>query len=208
MSPRRPPDPRTAAELVAALAGGHFNERALALAELVARGRESTAALLSAFPTAEPEVRARIAQGLAEIADPASADTLAAMLDDSDERVRARGAQGLARMHDPRAVDALLRTIDDYPDVLREPDTLATDGLVDLGPQVLPRVAPLLKAPDRMTRSRAFLVIRRLVPRLPGGDDWKPLWESLGRYDPGAPQPDRDAAADRWREWIANPGAR
>jgi HEAT repeat protein len=208
MSPRRPPDSRSAAELVAALAGDHFNERALALAEIVARGRESTPALLAAFPAAESEVRARIAQGLAEIADPAGADTLAAMLDDPDERVRARGAQGLGRMRDPRALDALLRTIDDYPDLLREPDTLATDGLVDLGPTVLPAVAPLLKSPNRMTRARAFLVIRRLADRLPGGEDWKPLWESLGRYDPDAPPPQRDAAADRWQAWIANPDSR
>ncbi len=148
------------------------------------------------------ESRAQIAQALAEIADPAAADTLAAVLADRDERVRARAAYGLARMLDPRALDALLRTIDDFPDILREPDTLATDGLVDLGPQVLPRVVPLLKAANRMTRARAFLVIRRLVPRLPGFTDWNALWASLGRYDPDAAQPERDAAADQWEAWI------
>jgi hypothetical protein len=172
MSPRSP-DGRSARELVAALSASHFNERALALAELVRRGRASTAALVDALPTAVGELRARIVQGLAEIADPSAAGVFAAMLDDADEQVRARAAQGLVRIGDPRALDALLQTIDDYPDILREPDTLSTDGLTDLGPAVLPRVVPLLKAPGLMTRSRAFLVLRRVFPRLAGGSDWQ-----------------------------------
>lgn len=201
MSPRRP-DARSLGELVEALSASDFNERALALAELVRRGHQSTQALLAAFQTPDIELRARIAQGLAEIADPMSADTLAAMLSDPDERLRARGAQGLTRIRDPRALDALLSTIDDYPDIMREPDTLSTDGLTDLGPAVLPRVVPLLKAPNPMTRERAFLVVRRLVPQLPNGGNWQPLWEGLGRYHPTAPQGQRDAAADQWAAWI------
>jgi len=206
MSPR-PPDTRSVAALIEALSASPFNERALALAELVRRGRESTRALLGAFAAAAPEPRALIAQALAQIADPAAADTLAAALDDPDPRIRARAAQGLGRMHDPRALDALLHTIDDFPDVLREPDTLATDGLTDLGAQVLPRVVPLLKAPNRMTRARAFLVVRRVVPQLPGFSEWKSLWEALGRYDPDGPQAQRDAAADLWEAWITQQGA-
>jgi hypothetical protein len=201
MSPR-PPDGRSARELVAALSASHFNERALALAELVRRGRASTAALVAALPTAGGELRARIAQGLAEIADPSTADAFAAMLDDADEQLRARGAQGLVRISDRRAVDALLQTIDDYPDILREPDTLSTDALTDLGPSVLPRVVPLLKAPGLMTRARAFLVLRRIFPRLDGGGDWQSLWVEFGRYLPAAEQPQRDAAADRWIAWV------
>ena len=46
MSPR-PPDGRSACELVAALSAEHFNERALALAELVRRGPPSTVALVA-----------------------------------------------------------------------------------------------------------------------------------------------------------------
>jgi len=201
MSPR-PPDGRSAGELVAALAADHFNERALALAELVRRGRASTAALLAALPPAGGELRARIVQGLAEIADPAAAEVFVELLGDADEEVRARAAQGLARIGDARAVDALLQTIDDYPDILREPDTLSTDGLTDLGPAVLPRVVPLLKARGLMTRSRAFLVLRRVFPRLAGGSDWQSLWVEFGRYLPAAEQPQRDAAADRWIDWV------
>ena len=201
MSPRSP-DGRSARELVAALSASHFNERALALAELVRRGRASTAALVDALPTAVGELRARIVQGLAEIADPSAAGVFAAMLDDADEQVRARAAQGLVRIGDPRALDALLQTIDDYPDILREPDTLSSDGLTDLGPAVLPRVVPLLKAPGLMTRSRAFLVLRRVFPRLAGGSDWQSLWVELGRYLPAAEQAQRDAAADRWIAWV------
>lgn len=201
MSPR-PPDSRGVRELVDGLSASHFNDRALALAELVRRGRDSTSALLEAFATARGELRARVAQGLAEIADPSTADVLAAMLDDPDGEVRARGAQGLVRIGDPRALDALLRTIDDYPDIMREPDTLSTDGLTDLGPAVLPSVVPLLKAPGLMTRARAFLILRRLVPGLAAQRDWQQLWIQLGRYLPDAPQPLRDAAADQWVDWV------
>ena len=202
MCPLRRPDPRSVRELVEGLEASHFNERALALAELVARGRASSAALVEALATARGELRARVAQALAEIADPASADVLAALLDEADEQLRARGAQGLVRIGDARALEALLRTIDDYPDILREPDTLSTDGLTDLGPAVLPRVVPLLKAPGLMTRARAFLVVRRLVPRLAAAYDWQQLWVELGRYLPDAPQPQRDAAADQWIAWV------
>ncbi len=201
MSPRRP-DNRTADELVAALSADQFNDRALALAELVRRGRESTPALVGAFTAARGELRARIAQGLAEISDPSTADLLAGMVDDPDEQVRARGAQGLVRLGDPRALDALLRTIDDYPDILREPDTLSTDGLTDLGPSVLPRVVPLLKAPGQMTRARAFLIVRRLVPRVIADRGWQELWVELGRYLPDAPEEQRDGAADQWIAWV------
>lgn len=203
MCPSRRPDPRSVRELVDGLSASHFNERALALAELVGRGRASTAALVEALATARGELRARVAQGLAEIADPDTADVLAALLDDADEQLRARAAQGLQRIGDARALDALLRTIDDYPDILREPDTLSTDGLTDLGPAVLPSVVPLLKAPGLMTRARAFLVVRRLVAQLAAGRDWQALWIELGRYLPDAPQPLRDAAADRWLQWVA-----
>lgn len=201
MCPQRP-DTRRIDALVAALSADHFNERALALAEVVRRGREATPSLVAAFATASGELRASLAQGLAEIGDQSTADVLAGMLDDPDERVRARGAQGLCRIGDPRALDALLRTIDDYPDILREPDTLSTDGLTDLGPSVLPSVVPLLKAPQQMTRARAFLVVRRLAPALAASRDWQELWIGLGRYLPDGPQPQRDTAADQWITWV------
>ncbi len=201
MSPPRP-DARAVEELIEALSSAPFNDRALALAELVRRGRESTPALVGAFATASGDLRAHLAQGLAEIADPSACEVLAEALDDTDERVRARGAQGLVRIGDPRALDALLRTIDDYPDILREPDTLSTDGLTDLGPAVLPRVVPLLKSPGQMTRTRAFLVVRRLAPLLAAGRDWQELWVELGRYLPDAPEVERNAAADRWIAWV------
>ncbi len=201
MSPQRP-DTRVAEELVRALSAEHFNDRALALAELVRRGRQSTTALTGAFEQAHGELRARLAQGLAEVADPSTAEVFVGMLDDTDEHVRARGAQGLARIGDARALDALLRTIDDYADVLRAPDTLSTDGLTDLGPLVLPSVVRLLKAPNEMTRARAFLLVRRLVPHMNVSCDWQELWVELGRYLPDAPEEQRDAAADQWIAWV------
>ncbi|HRD91147.1 MAG TPA: hypothetical protein PK752_23255 [Accumulibacter sp.] len=53
-----------------------------------------------------------------------------------------------------------------------------------------------------MTRARAFLLLRRIFPRLSGGSDWQSLWVEFGRYLPAAEQPQRDAAADRWIAWV------
>jgi HEAT repeat protein len=105
-------------------------------------------------------LRAQSAHALAEIADPASADALAAAVADSDPEVRARAANGLARLGDPRALAALAGTIDDFPDLLHHPYTLSVYGLIDYGRAALPVVTPLLDSGDPATRERALLVVR------------------------------------------------
>jgi HEAT repeat protein len=188
--------------LVRLLHSADFNARALALAELVRRGHAAVAALQGALDVADQEVRVEAMRGLAEIAHPSSADIFARFLDAPDERLRAFAARGLARIGDPRARDALVRTIDDYPDVLHHPFTAAVLELIALGPAGLPAVAPLLSAPGAITRERAFLVIRGIVEANPGLGSWETLAARLGVYDPNALPTEREAAAQRWREWI------
>jgi len=179
-------------------------QRAKALAALVAAGRTATPVLLRGLASADADVREKAAQGLAEIADPSTADALAAALADPAPRVRGRAAQGLAALGDARALDALVRTIDDFPDVLHAPHTVATYVLVARGPKALPAIAPLLDAPQPMTRQRAFLVLQTVVSAMPQAGDWRTLWQSLGAYDPNAADASaRAAAAAQWRQWIA-----
>ncbi|HEV2915035.1 MAG TPA: HEAT repeat domain-containing protein [Pyrinomonadaceae bacterium] len=189
-------------DLVEQLSSPDFNARALALAELVQHGRAATAALTKALESSDERLRAQAAQGLAEIADPASAETFAQLLNDTNGEIRARGAQGLTRINDSRAIDALVRTINDLENLLHYPYTLSTYGLIQLGPPALSAVAPLLKSDDPVTRERAFLVIRSIVSQLPEGKDWEQLQRSLGSYNPAGTTPEREQAADQWLNWI------
>lgn len=189
-------------ELVEQLSSPEFNTRALALAELVRQGKAATPVLVEAFNSPVDRLRAQVAQALAEIADPASADTLAQALDDDNKEVRARGAQGLARINDSRALDALVRTINDLPDVLHHPYTLSLYELIRLGRPALPAVAPLLKSADPITRERAFLAVGTIISSLAEGKDWQQLWQSLGSYDPNGPSPQRERAADQLIGWV------
>jgi HEAT repeat protein len=190
------------ADLVNALASPDFNARAKALAELIARGRESAPALRAALAHSGPDVRVQVAQALAEIADVESADAFATLLRESDGALRARGAQGLARIGDPRALDALVQTIDEFTDVLHSPYTLSLYGLIELGPRALAALVPLLEAPEPMTRMHALLALRSIAERMPGAGAGDALWRRLGSYDPQAPKAERDRAAALWLEWV------
>jgi HEAT repeat protein len=189
-------------ELIKQLSSLDFNARALALAELVRRGKAATSDLAEALKSPDAQLRTQAAQALAEIADPASAEVLAQALHDGDDQVRARAAQGLARLQDSRALDALILTINDFPDVLHHPYTLSTYALIQMGSPALLSLAPLLKSADPMTRQRSYVVIRSIVSQLPEGVDWERIWQSLGRYDPLGSDLERERAADQWLAWI------
>jgi HEAT repeat protein len=195
--------PQPPRELVAQLAASQPNDRALALAALVMQGAAATPALLEALPQAPAPVRAQIARGLAEIADPRTADAMAALLNDPDPLVRGRGAQGLARMNDPRALDALVRTIDDLPDVLHWPHTVAVYLLIERGTAVLPALALLLQAPEPVTRTRAFHVLRTVLQQQRGQAAWQALAARLGDMDPHGADPGDPQVAGRWQAWLA-----
>ncbi len=191
------------ADLVSRLGSSDVNEAMLATGELVGRGAAVVPALVEVLRDPSAPGRALAAEALAEIADPSCADALAAAVADPDEEVRAHAAVGLGRVADPRAAAALVRTIDDRQDLLHYPYTSSVYGLIALGVQALPAVAPLLDAGGILTRERAFLVVRSVVEATPSVGDWHELWERLGRYDPRAE--DRAAAAAQWRAWIASP---
>jgi HEAT repeat protein len=163
--------------MIEQLGSDDANERAKALAALVMQGRAATPALIEALRSDDERVRAQAAQGLSEIADPESADALAAAGD--DEAARGYAAVGLARIGDPRALDALVGTIDDLEDPLHFPYTAAVYALEALGQAAVPAVVPLLDAENPNTRQRAQLVLRSAVP---GSEDW-------------------DAA--RWAAWVS-----
>jgi HEAT repeat protein len=176
-----------------------FNERAKALAALVGQGRAAVPALLQALGDPDAGVRAQAARALAEIADPETADRLAAATEDADAAVRGHAARGLARLGDPRALDALVRTIDDLPDPLHHPFTGSAYALIELGAPALPAVAPLLDSDDPNTRLRAFMVVQSLVS---AAGNWSAVWDETGRYDPNAESSDASAL----KAWIHDHG--
>jgi len=191
-------------DLIARLNSDDGDTRALALGDLTARGTAATPALLPALQSPDARVRALAAEGLGTIVDPAAADSLAAAVHDSDDKVRARAATALAKIGDPRALDALIQTIEDFTDVLHGEYSLSTYTLMGFGPAALPAVAPLLKAPYVLTRTKAYWIIRKNVTRMLGDEAaWDTLWQSLGSYDPKGSAVERNRAAAQWTAWIA-----
>jgi hypothetical protein len=174
----------------------------LALAELIRLGKKATPVLLEALSHSNPRTRRLAAEGLAEIADPSTADALFQATHDSNPEVRARAATALHKLGDKRSLKALVATLDDYPDILHNPYTASMYPLMQGGKDVLPLVVPLLQSPDDLTRQRAFLIVKAVVTKLPQGQDWNQLWQSLGSYDPAAPQAERDKAAKQWEAWL------
>jgi hypothetical protein len=91
--------------------------------------------------------------------------------------------------------------------------------LADIGLPALPRVVPLLLSDDELLRSRAQSVLAITTSRMFGfveGRGWpnadaerrhRLLWESLGNLGPDDDLPTREAAAQKWRAWLAS-GAR
>lgn len=158
---------RSIDELVADLSSPDGVVRDQALGMLVSYGTRATAALLPLLDGNDGPLRARAARALGHIADPSTADRLAALVVDDDPYVRSHAANGLYRLHDPRALEALIKTIDDNPSLTMEHASQSTDALRAMGETALPRVADLLAAPSAETRARARLVILQVASRLP-----------------------------------------
>jgi HEAT repeat protein len=190
-------------ELIARLDHPDADTRALALGELVRQGSQAAPALAGALSNTSARVRELAAEGLGQIADPATAAALYAALNDSSACVRGQAAAGLMRMRDPRALEALIRTLNDCEDVLHANYTLSAYALEAYGSAALPALAPELKSGDPWRRRRAFTVVRTLATRILGQQgDWNTLHNSLGDYDPDGQHDQRDEAAERWAAWI------
>lgn len=197
------PPPRPVDELIDSLPSIDGNTRAKVVAELLAHGRAAVPGFLRALADPDIEIRFLAIGGLAHLADPSTADTLAGLLADPDERIRAEAAHGLDRIGDPRALDALVLTFDDWPDPMQPPTTLAAEALIKRGVPALPRVGPLLSSSEPMTRDRAYFVLQTVVSQL-RDVDWPSLWRAQGSYQPlSTDDAARERAAASWRAWIA-----
>ncbi|MBT9316646.1 HEAT repeat domain-containing protein [Leptothoe spongobia] len=174
----------------------------LALGELIRRGEQATPVLLEALTHENPRTRRLAAEGLQEIADPASADALFQATQDINGEVRARAAIALYTLGDDRGLEALVANLNDYPDILHSPYTASMYPLMKGGQEVLPLIVPLLRSEDQLTRERAFLIVEAVATRLPEVENWENLWRSLGSYSPTAPQTERDTAAQQWENWL------
>ncbi len=189
--------------LVARLRTGDGEERDRALAEAIELGAAAIAPLRAELERADAPLRALIMEALASIADGSCAGDFHAALEDGDQRVRAWAAAGLARIGDPGAVAALIRTFDDHGPELHGPHTLSSFALVARGPAVLPRVVPLLRSPNAITRERAYRVIADVVTgTVEYAHRWRELSAELGGFDPAGTEEERDEAAARWADWV------
>ena len=193
-------------QLKTALYDTNQDTSARALGKLIKLGKQATPILIEALKADNPRTRRLAAEGLRDIGDPASADALFEAVHDSEGKVRARAATALHKLGDKRALEALVATLDDYPDELHNPYTASMYPLMRGGKEVLPLVVPLLEAPDPITRQRALLILKAAAAKLPEGQDWNQLWQSLGSYDPAGSQEERSGAARQWQEWVAKLG--
>jgi HEAT repeat protein len=191
------------AQLAERFLTGERKASTAAYRELLRLGKPAVPVLVQALTHADARTRRLAAEGLGELRDPASADALFAATRDSNGEVRARAATTLHKLGDPRALAALVATLNDYPDELHNPYTASMYPLMNGDKAVLPLVAPLLLAADIDSRERAFLIVRAVVSRHYKQEAWTTLWETLGRYDPAAPQAARDDAARQWQDWVS-----
>jgi HEAT repeat protein len=194
------------AELKARFLDADRKTSSLALRELIRLGRDATPVLMAALTHANPRTRRLAAEGLSELADPVSADALFLATRDGNDEVRARAATALHRLGDARSLGALIATLNDYPDELHGPYTASMYPLMNGGKEVLPLAVPLLQAADALTRERALLIVKAVVSKHFKAQDWKQLWQTLGSFDPAAPQAERDNAAAQWQQWLSRQG--
>jgi HEAT repeat protein len=184
-------------ELAGKLAAPDMDVAGLALGELVELGRPAVPTLVAALRSPTAQVRGLAAEGLGMIGDQASADALAAVVDDTDDVVRAKAATALLRLRDGRWLDAAIRTINDYPDVLHSDLSLSAYALASQGPAVGPRVVELLRSSDVATRRKAAWVLRSIAAeQAPGRPAWQELLRLLDGYDPDRPLVEEAAAVE------------
>jgi HEAT repeat protein len=86
------------AELISNLTNSDLTQRLNAQYNLIIRGRPAAPALLEALRDSDPHLRSSAAHVLAVIADPSTAEGLAAALDDDEDPVRWVAAEGLVAL--------------------------------------------------------------------------------------------------------------
>jgi hypothetical protein len=108
----------------------------------------------------------------------------------------------------------LVNKIDENPDLLHADITPAAEDLIDIGPDAIPVVLPLVLSEDPMTRLHASRVLYGVTAKMHGfvvGRGWpsdsreqacRALWASLGDFDWDAPEDRRAASVKRWEQWF------
>ena len=189
-------------DLIELLGDRDVDTRGLALGELISRKKKWLDAVLTALESDDPLIRATAAEGLAQIADPSTAEELAGHLGDSDPRVRSHVSVALAAMGDARAIDALVATIKDEPDILHSNFSRSSYALIGYGVKALPAVAPLLNDEDPVTRELAIWVFKMVFSQMEvKGPDAEKVQRWLESYNPEAPG-GQDEIADKLAAWA------
>jgi HEAT repeat protein len=162
--------------------------------------------LLTALGSDRVEVRRLAMEGLGAIADPDTADTARAGLDDPDGQVRSLAAVALARMDDPAALDALADTLNDWPDLLHADMSRSAYELPRLGLRALTVAIPLLASAEWADRAKGDWVARAVLGQAgddPGTDDLRRI---LRDFSPDAAESRREAAAAAAADWLRSSG--
>jgi HEAT repeat protein len=166
-------------------------------------GRGALIPLQNAFQTAEPELQISILEAIVIVADESCADFFLRTLESPIPLIRSWAAQGLLKIKDPIAIQALVRTIADHPDEGHSQFSQSSYSLIGLGSQVLPLIVPLLRDVNPFIRESAWVVLSNVIVRIPEYENnWKNLWEKLGKYDPHQDTASRNASANMWEQWV------
>jgi HEAT repeat protein len=166
-------------------------------------GRDAIIPLQNAFQTAEPALQISILEAIVMVADESCTDFLLRTLESPLPPIRSWAAQGLLKIKDPMAIPALVKTIADLPDEGHGQFSQSSYSLIGLGFQVLPLIVPLLRDVNPFIREIAWVVLSNVIVRIPEYENnWKNLWEKLGKYDPHQDTALRNASANLWEQWV------
>jgi hypothetical protein len=166
-------------------------------------GRDAIIPLQNAFPAADHALQISILEAIVTVADASCAGFFLRTLESPIPPIRSWAAQGLLKIEDPMAIPALVRTIADLPDEGHGQFSQSSYSLIGLGFQVLPFIVPLLKDVNPFIRERAWVVLSNVIVRIPDYENnWKKLWEALGKYGPHQDAASRNISANMWEQWV------
>lgn len=191
--------------------------RRVAWSALLQQGSASVDALLAALVAEQdPDRRLTLLSLLVELRDRRAEALFRATLQSPDERLRSLSARGLHRLGAPDAPAASLATLNDAPDPAHFDVTASVLNLIEMGLPAVEAVLPLLASPHDRTRQRAQRVLEgvsqqvlteQLQPRSLENTvniTWQELWRRNGDYRWDAPEPQRRAALEHWRQWLVD----
>ena len=184
------------------------------VAELIQIGATAVPVLLPLIDEVA-SIRAQAMYALSRIADPGTSEALKRGLQDNDDRVRAYAAVGLARIGHPDAVSACIRMINDTPDILHGDLTPCVTALAEMGLVAVPALLDLMMHEDEITRLHAQRALEMNLSRrhgFRGGQGFpspaaeqqaRAEWQANGNYDYAADAAARQAAVEKWRQWLS-----